>query len=394
MHTTDLSTKDIINTMANEWKTFREVNERKTNEEKQKGSADPLTVGYLQNLNTSLDKQSEMLQRLATIINRPSVGRVVSNLPDEDPRYTKAFCDYLRHGHEQELNMLQTKSILGTDKEAGYTATRRLLQQVNNELTANSPLRRMARVTQIATDVLELLEDGADSLAGWTQDLNTVLKDTKVSQLYKKVIPVHELYAQPKATQRFLEDPIIDIEAWLANKVSDAFTRKESAAFISGDGVGKPRGILNYDKDKVKEVETTESARINADSMLNLFFALPEIYATGAKFLMSRDVVQAIRMLKNASTGQYLWQPSMTVGNPDTILGMEVVTCADMPSLAADNKVVVYGDFQHAYQIVYKGGVRVLRDPYTEKPYTKFYTTQYVGGDLVDCNALRVLVAK
>jgi HK97 family phage major capsid protein len=205
---------------------------------------------------------------------------------------------------------------------------------------------------------------------------------------------VHELYAQPKATQKLIDDAAIDIEAWLADKVSTIFAKKENTAFISGDGVGKPRGILTYSDGTswgtIEQVASGSSGAVTADKLLELYYSLKEDYAVNATFLMNRSTVEAVRQLKD-NTNQYLWSPGLHLGAPDTLLGVPVYQAADMPVPAADSLSIACGDFKSAYQIVDRTGVRVLRDPFTDKPFVKFYSTKRVGGDVINFEAIKLM---
>jgi HK97 family phage major capsid protein len=257
-----------------------------------------------------------------------------------------------------------------------------------------SPMRALASVETISTDALELIQDYDAAGSGWTTETGAV-SDSTTPQIGKSSIPVHELYAQPKATQKLVDDSAVDIEAWVAEKVAESFLTKENAAFISGDGSGKPKGILSYAAGtswgQIQQVNSGTSAVVTADGLIKLFFALKEDYAQRATFLMNRSVVQAVRLLKETTTDQYLWQPGLAAGAPDTLMGVPVKQATDMPVAAANSLSVAVGDFARAYQIVDRIGIRVLRDPFTEKPFVKFYTTKRVGGDVVNFEALKLL---
>ena len=255
-------------------------------------------------------------------------------------------------------------------------------------------MRQVASVEEVSSDALEIIEDKDAADAGWTTETGT-RSDTTTPQISKKTIPVHELYAQPKATQKLMDDSSIDIESWLAGKLSDIFSRKENTAFISGDGVGKPRGILTYaagtNWGEIEQINSGVSGSITADAIVLLTYALKEDYANRASFLMNRAAVQDVRLLKEATTNQYLWQPGLAAGAPDTLLGAPVIQAADMPTPAADSLSIAFGDFGSGYQIVDRTGVRILRDPFTDKPFVKFYTTKRVGGDVTNFEAIKLM---
>ena len=230
--------------------------------------------------------------------------------------------------------------------------------------------------------------------AGWTTETGAV-SDTTTATIYKESIPTFELYAQPKATQRLIDDSAIDIEAWIAEKVADIFSRTENTAFISGNGTSQPKGILSYAAGtswgQIQQISSGTSAAVTVTGLINLYYSLADEYARNSTFLMNRATVQAVRLLKDATSGQYLWQPSLAAGSPDTLMGLPVVQASDMPVPAASSLSIAVGDFKRAYKIVDRLGIRILRDPFTDKPFVKFYTTKRVGGEVVDTNAIKLL---
>jgi HK97 family phage major capsid protein len=171
--------------------------------------------------------------------------------------------------------------------------------------------------------------------------------------------------------------------------------RLEAAAFIGGNGTSQPKGILTYAAGtsfgQIQQVNSGTSAVVTADSLVQLYFSLKDDYARNATFLMHRTTVQAVRLLKEATTNQYLWQPGLTAGTPNTLLGVPVVLAADMPVPAASSLSVAVGDFKRGYLIVDRIGIRTLRDPFTAKPFVKFYTTKRVGGEVINTDAIKIL---
>lgn len=211
----------------------------------------------------------------------------------------------------------------------------------------------------------------------------------------------------PLATQKVLEDANMDLEAWLAGKVSDLFARKENTAFVSGTGGTQPRGLLDYDLAATADgtrswgtfeyVASGSSGAFNTSSTLNgteklisLIYALKSGYRGNANFLMSRSTVSTVRALKDANN-QYIWQPSVQAGQPATLMGFGVVEAEDMPVIAANSYSIAFGDFNQAYTIVDRVGISVLRDPYTTKGYVGFYTRKRTGGGAVNFEAAKFL---
>jgi len=327
---------------------------------------------------------------------RPSFGDGGSLVLEDDLRtsHKEAFRNYLRKGVEGDLCNLQTKALsVSSDPDGGYFVSPQLSANIVKTVFETSPMRQLASVEIISSDSLEILEDRDSAAAGWTGE-STSITATTSPQIAKKLIPVYQLYAQPKATQKLIDDSAIDIEAWLAGKISDIFGRLENTAFISGDGIGKPRGILTYASGtswgQIEQVGSGSSGAVTADKLLDLFYALKESYATNATFLMNRATVDAVRKLKD-TTNQYLWNPGLMHGAPDTLLGVPVHQAADMPVPGSGSLSIVVGDFKRAYQIVDRSGITVLRDPFTDKPFVSFYTTKRVGGDVVNFEAIKIM---
>ena len=266
-------------------------------------------------------------------------------------------------------------------------------EQIYTDLVALSPIRQLASNAEIATDALELLDNESDNMAGWTAEVTDYNATSKV-KIEKKLIPVHELFAQPMVTQKLLDDPRIDIEKWLAEKLAEVFLAKENEAFINGDGVGKPLGILtaakSADKNKLETIKLSTKDHFTADDLIKLFYSLKEKYAATAKFLLSRSALQMVRSLKDTNN-RYLWQPRLEEKASDLLLGAEVVLSTDMPNLGAGSMPIVYGNFKRGYYVVDRHAVRILRDPYTEKPFVKFYRTKKLRGGVVDFDALKIL---
>ena len=191
------------------------------------------------------------------------------------------------------------------------------------------------------------------------------------------------------------------MEAWLAAKVADKFTRTENAAFVNGTGVGQPRGFLTYPAGttipgQIQQRATGVSGGFGsdpagADVLVKVIYDLKTNYRNSGVWFMNRLTTGGVRLLKN-SDGGYLWQPSVQAGQPATLLGYPQATFEDMPDFStADALAIAFGDLSEAYQIVDRLGVRVLRDPYTAKPYVKFYTTKRVGGDVINFEALKLV---
>lgn len=387
---------DRVNTLGNAWEEFKRVNNDRLAQIERKGNADPLYAEHLAKIGTALDGYKHRLDSIETAAFRPAKGVEIKSefAPQHHSQYSKAFCNYLRKGMDAGLEAMELKTLsVGSDPDGGYLVTPAMSENIVKTVTDNSPMRALASVETISTDALEIIQDYDAAASGWTTETGTVTESNS-PVIAKKTIPVYDLFAQPKATQKLIDDSAVDIEAWLAQKVSDSFLVKENAALINGNGTSQPRGILTYASGtawgQIQQVNSGTSGAVTADGIINLFYALKEEYAQRATFMMNRAVVQSVRLLKEATTNQYLWQPGLAAGAPDTLLGVPVMQATDMPVAAANSLSIVVGDFARGYQIVDRIGIRTLRDPYTEKPFVKFYTTKRVGGDVVNFEAIKI----
>jgi len=387
---------DRVASLGNAWEQFKHINDTRLSEIERKGNSDPLYDEHLNNISSALDNYKKRLDQIETAHNRPVLGmeQAAHKSGETHSEYGKAFRNYLRKGMDAGLEALQTKSLsVGSDPDGGYLVTSTMSSKIIQSIFETSPMRQLASIETISTDALDLIDDHTQAVAGWTAETATV-SETASPTIAKRSIPTHELYAQPKATQKLVDDAAIDIESWLAGKISDIFARTQNTAFVSGNGVGQPRGILSYATGtawgQIQQVNSGTSAQVTADGLVNLFYSLKDAYMRRASFLMNRTTVQQVRLLK-ATTNQYLWQPSLAAGVPDTLLGVPVYMASDMPVAAANSLSVAVGDFQSGYQIVDRRGVTILRDPFTEKPFVKFYATARVGGDVINFEAIKLM---
>lgn len=376
------------------WENFKSVNNEILNEVEHKGNADPLLKQQLLRINDELDGYKSRLDQIETSMARPLVGGD-SFIVNSDVEHKNAFSSYLRSGNEQNLSSIQKKSLSTvSDVDGGYLVTTQISKQISKVLEENSPMRKLASRELISTSSLDILEDYENAQAGWVSE-KQARDDTDTPKINKRNISIFEIYAQPAATQKLIDDSFIDIEKWLAEKLATSFAKLENTAFISGDGETCPRGILSYADGKnwgqIEQIKTNVEKGLDQDALFQLFFALKNEYCSKASFLMNRSTIHQIRTLKDKNTGRYLWNPSLMAGNPDSLLGLPVYEVPQMPNLGSDTPSIALADFKVAYKIIDRAGIKVMRDPYTFKPFVKFYTTKRVGGDVVNFEAIKLL---
>ncbi|MDR2794789.1 MAG: phage major capsid protein [Holosporaceae bacterium] len=312
------------------------------------------------------------------------------------------FSDYIRKGIDSFLK----KSLNGVNgNEGGHFVPEKIAMQIGDRLKFLSPMRSIAKITTISTNSLDMLVDSKDPGAGWVSAETTSRDETNSPEIQKIKIPVHEIYAKPKASQRLLDDAQINVEEWLINKIAEKIAALENYAFTNGDGDDKPKGFLHYTSEpssirefgKLQHFCSGADGKFSVDNnpidiLLNMVCSLKPIYVKNAQWLMSRSAFAEIRKLKN-SDGTCLWQPSLSESTPSTLLGYPVIINEDMPNLVSGTASVsvAFGDFHSGYQIVDRQGLKILRDPYTSKPFVEFYATKRTGGAIVDFDALKLL---
>lgn len=320
---------------------------------------------------------------------------------DEYKAYTKSFRSFLRRDERMNVSTVpeHLKALsVGIDPDGGYTVTPAMSNRIVKRLYEADPIRQLAATESITTGAIEWMVDYDEAGWGWEGETETGA-ETTTPQLYKKRIPVHVMYAKPRATQTLLEDSGINIENWLADKISNRFMRGEGAAFVNGDGVGKPRGFTTYSNyttagvdewGKVEEINMKHATDITADGFIAVKYALIEQYLQRGTWVMNRNTVAETMYLKDG-VGNYLWKPGFAEDKYATILNLPVRMSTTMVVMGvAGRKVVALADWAEAYMVVDRLGITIQRDPFTVKPYIEFYTRKRVGGDVINYQAIKL----
>lgn len=386
-----------IEELGTAFEEFKKLNDQRLEDIKKNGSA----AGDLEEKVAKANEHIGTLEKQIEQLNA-AIARKANGGKDLEPELTaeqkaskeqkEALTAYLRKGIESKA--LSTDS----DEDGGFLVNPEMSSEIVKKIFESTPMRELASVQVIGSDSLEILEDLDEVGSGWVGEI-AARTETTSPTLKKVMIPVHELYAKPKATQRFLDDASVNVEQWLGAKVAEKFARDEATAFVSGNGVNKPKGILAYADGStfgtVQRQRTANATALDGNDFIAIQSLLKEAYQGNATWLINRLIIGEVRKLKDATSGQYIWQPGLTVGQPGTLLGRPVRMANDLASsLAIDNNIGLYGDFRQGYQIVDRIGIRVLRDPYSAKPYVEFYTTKRVGGGVKNFEAIKVLQCK
>ncbi|MDB6181503.1 phage major capsid protein [Paracoccus fistulariae] len=361
-------------------------------------------VNELKGFREDIQKKMQSQEERMNMIDRKTAirGRTpLSTVAEVELPHQKAFNAYLRSGDDDGLRGLVIEEKgLTVASDGGFLAAPQVAETVQNVLRNGASLRQLANVVTVESSSYEVLVDKGDMGAGWADEAAST--ETAPGGIERISIPVHELSAMPKASQRLLDDAAFDVEAWLAERIADKFARSEAAAFITGDGGSKPRGILSYPvalnaeagEGQIGSVNTGElgdfSPTAPADALIDLIYALAAEYRANAQFLMNSKTAAAIRKMKDAD-GRFLWTDALAAGQAPQLLGYPVLISEDMPDMDVESLSVAFGDFRAAYTIVERPDLRVLRDPFSAKPHVLFYATKRVGGGVTDFRAVKLL---
>jgi HK97 family phage major capsid protein len=389
---------ESIEGMGKAFEQFKTANDKRLDQLEKRGTVDPLVTETLEKLNKEMDTHQDTIDKIEVTMKRVAVGAIEGKEVDLAAKAHKEhFEKFVRSGDEAGLLDAQMKSLsVGVDSDGGYTVTPETSNEILRTITETSPIRQIASVISIGTDSFQQLRrTGGASSGGWVTEKGS-RSETGTPTLGRLDIPVHEQYAEPAATQKLLDDSSINIESWLGMEISDIISETENTSFVLGDGVGKPRGFLAYDSgtsdEQIEQIVSGTSGEVTADGLINVQTALKEGYQAGANWVMSRATRGLIRLLKDTGSGtdQYMWQPGLTAGEPDTLLGKSITLASDMPVAGANSLSIAYGDFRRGYKIVDRSGVTILRDPFTNKPFVLFYAVKRVGGAVVNFEAIKI----
>lgn len=385
---------DVNKTIEELGRAFEEFKATHTQELKalKQGAGTADIQAKLDKLNADMDRLQRETEDAHTKIAAAQMG-IGASAGQKDAEYTAAFQAHMKKGE------IQAALNKGADDEGGYLAPTEWDRTITDKLVLVSPMRQICGVQTTSKNAYTKLFNVGGTGSGWVGE-TAARPETNTAEFAPLTFTTGEIYANPAATQQILDDAEINLESWLAGEVQTEFAKQEGLAFVSGDGTNKPKGILTYVTGgtnaaahpfgAIKQVNSGAAAAITADGIIDLIYDLPSTFTGNARFIMNRKTQGVIRKLKDGQ-GNYLWQPSYVAGQPATLAGFAVTEVPDMPDVAANANAIMFGDFKQGYLIVDRIGVRVLRDPYTKKPYVLFYTTKRVGGGVVNPECLRAL---
>ncbi|WP_374115017.1 phage major capsid protein [Ancylobacter mangrovi] len=381
---------------------FKDANDLRLSELERRG-VDAVTADKVERINAALDTQKSLIDELVLKARRPSLGGSADLISDLAAREHKsAFDAYVRHGETAGLKRLEAKALsAGTPADGGYVVPSETEREIGKRLAALSPIRAISDVRVISSGTYKKPFMTSGPAVGWVAE--TAARTQTASPVLDELsFPAMEIYAMPAATQTLLDDAAVNIDEWLAIEVEAAFAAQEGTAFVTGDGAGKPKGFLAYataaedawEWGKLGFIATGAAgdfpATNPADPLVDLVYALKAGYRQNGSFVMNRRSQAAVRKLKDEN-GQYFWAPPTAAGQPPSLMNFPVHEAEEMPDIDENSVSIAFGDFKRGYLVVDRAGVRVLRDPYSAKPYVLFYTTKRVGGGVQDFDAIKLL---
>ena len=354
-------------------------------------------------INGALDEKVRRFEDIALKAARPQLdGSRKVHLDSHAREHKSAFDSYVRGGESAGLRQIETKAMsVGSNPDGGYLVPVELEHDIGQRLAVLSPIRSISSVREISASIYKKPFMTAGPATGWVGETDA-RSQTASPTLDALSFPAMELYAMPAATATLLEDSAVNIDEWIASEVELSFAIQEGTAFVSGDGTNKPKGFLSYTAvangswswGNLGYIASGAAGAFPdddpSDVLVDLVYALKAGYRQNGAFVMNRRTQATIRKFKDSS-GSYLWQPPALAGGRATLMNFPVVEAEDMPNIAANSLSIAFGDFRRGYLIVDRQGVRVLRDPYSAKPYVLFYTTKRVGGGVQDFDAIKLV---
>ena len=405
-----LELKALVEAIQTGFENFKKLNDERLGR-LEKGGATGDFEAKLAAVQADIARALDLKKDLAALEAKTNLQGLIGGIKGaENPdkvAYKTAFMDrFVRKGEDSpELKSLMVKAwSIGTAADGGYAMPEQIDRAIEKLLRDLSPMRSVSNIVRVGTSDYKKLVNVNGIASGWVGE-TAARPATNTSQLAEVAPPMGEVYANPQVTQAALDDLFFDAEAELMDQLVEELAVAEGSAFTSGNGTNKPKGFLDYTTaataDSSRAFGTLEhvatgvsgdfAASNKADVLFNVVGALKKGYRAGALWQMNKGLMFEVLRLKD-TTGQYLWQPSLQdSGLAIKLLGFSVEENEDMPAKAANSLSIAFGNFKRGYTIVDRMGMRMLRDPYSNKPYVGFYTTKRVGGAVVNSQAIKVV---
>lgn len=326
----------------------------------------------------------EQMDKLETLLKRPSSGLESKQIDEK----MEAFDSYLRKGKDAISEIEKKALTVSNDSTGGYLAPPEYVRELLKTVTEISPIRSLARVRNTAQRSIQVPKRTSTFAAQWVSEVGT-RSETTGYNVGLEEIPTHEYYALVDISEQDLEDTVFDLEAEMQSEFATQFSKAEGTAFVSGDSVGKPEGLLT--NSSMGEAVSGNSSALTSDGLITLVHSIKSEYTKNGTFIFNRSTLSAIRKLKDTA-GQYIFQPAMMLDGQmaNTILGHPYVEATDMPNVGSGTFPIIFGDFQRGYLIVDRVALAVLRDPFTQATTgnVRYIARRRVGGQVVQAEAL------
>lgn len=385
----------VAQEIKNQFELFKATNDKRLDAISQEKSALAEKVETLNGKLSELDNLKTSLENELKEIKRPNGGNKNTS------EHKAAFAKFIRKGDETGLAELEQKAMqIGVDADGGFALPEELNTDILSSLRDEVVMRQECTVITVGTPEWKKLVNEGGISSGWVGE--TEARSETGTPKLSILTPVWgEIYGNPHATQTMLDDAFFNVESFITSELTTEFAEKEEEAFTVGNGVKKPKGFLSYETDdkadkardwgKLQKI-TASAAAISADDIVSLIYSLRKPYRAGSKFMLNNQSLLDVRLLKD-DKGNYIWQPGLQVGQPSLLSGFAVAENEQMPDIgdSSGKAPIAFGNFKRGFYIFDRIGIRMLRDPYTKKPFVGFYTTKRVGSMLNDSNAIKVL---
>lgn len=401
-----MSDFDAIKALAEEqkrsWEEFKSSNDARLKAIEEKGYAPADLTEKVDKINSVLSDQSKEIGELMKKANRPTFGND-SKMTAEQIEHKNALKSYIWKGEDKGLHDLERKALSsGSDPDGGYLIDAEMDSEIDRIAATISGMRSVANVRNIGSASYQKLVKTRGVSGGWLAEAATSSESTE-PQWSEIEIKAEKMYAEPWVPNEMLEDAFYDLESDLAMEAGITFGETEGAAFITGNGVGQPRGIAayttvvngSYTWGSVGYIASGKSASFAsaapADYLVDLQHALKQQYRPGARWMMNDATLGEVRQLKDGSGSYYLWNPDPAAGFGGLLLGSPVTVDDNFADIAANSLSIAYGNFQRGYTIADRRGIAVIRDPYTKKGVTKLHFSKRVGGAITNFEAIKLM---
>jgi len=424
------SVADALDKIATAFDQYKKTNDERIEAVKSgKGTAElDAKLARMDEYINSLSEVKTKLEKMETKLSRPGAlgGGGEQRESAESVEYRNAFLDWVRapaDGERQQRaaaaqkaleakakadaaatgrEVRSTQTVTSTGSAGGFALPEQIERQIARLSVDMSPIRQISTVRLVGTTDYKELFDVNGAGFEWVGETDT-RSQTNTPDLAEVAPTFGMASAKPQASEESLDDLFFDVEAWLIDSAAEAMAQGEGAAFVAGNGTKKPTGFLagptpvaTADASRafgtLQYIASGEAAALptSIDVFFDLVYGLRARYRNNAQWVTNKLVLAALRKYKD-STGQYLWQPALTAGQPSTFLGYGITEAEDTPAVAANAFPLAFGDFKEGYLIADRVGTRITRDEITTPGFVKFYVRKRVGGKLRNTQAIKLL---